>query len=147
MSEFNVSEVLAAYMRLLERTRANEGLGINALLGFPGAGRTEPALPCAALVFATDDYVGAGQRPTPRLGQVPPSGTGIVATLYLIARNEPELLGLIDAMRTVKAQVASVTAGTQGLVVRYGPTQRVDLALSDRVLEYVVATSLSFSVR
>lgn len=138
-----VADVMAAFMVLMERAKGSGGLGVNVMLGYPDTGRTGPVLPCASLTFAQEDY--AGPRPTPRLGQVPPSGTSIRATLYLFARNEPELLGLIDALRDIKANVASVNANDLDLVVRYGPTERVEMVLSDRAMEYAAANTITFS--
>lgn len=140
---FDVAEVMAVFMRDIERPGDGDGLGIPAMLGYPDTGRTGPVLPCAALVFSQEDY--AGPRTRPRIGQVPPAGNSIVATLYIFARNEPELLRLVDALRSVKHAMASITANAQSLIVRYGPTQRVEMVLQDRVMEYVVATTVTFS--
>jgi len=137
------ADVLAEFMVLMERAKGSGGLGVNVMLGFPGTGRTGPALPCASLAFATEDY--ANHRPLPRLGQVPPAGRTIVATLYLFANNEPELLALVDALGDVKDTVASVSVNDLSLVVRYGPTQRVEMVLTDTAMEYATACTINFS--
>ena len=121
-------------------------LSITVRLGFPEVGRTQISYPLGAVVFESDDYHvgdGFGQRKK-RIGQVPPTGQTITASLYLFAANEYALLELVDSLHTAKATVASVTADSVDIVVRYGPTSRTQV-LDSKNIENTVVTQVTFT--
>lgn len=132
---------LSAYMKELEKA-AGQGLGIQAMLGFPNVGRTSPELPVASVVFQEDGYAGPIEKR--RLGQVPPAGEQIVAFLYVIAENEQQLLALTDLLRDVKATLASVVSEERTVVVRYSATRRTGIDSPERQLAFVTETQITF---
>lgn len=138
-----VLPTLKAYMTEIEKPAA-DGLGITAMLGFPDFGRTSPALPVACLVYQEDGYM-AGPRQVNRIGQVPPTGEQIVISLFVVATDEQQLLGLVDALRDVKATLAAVVADSKTIVVRYGVTRRTGIDLPERQLAFVAETQITFT--
>lgn len=132
---------LTAYMTEIEKAPA-AGLGIPAMLGFPGVGRTAPVLPLAGVAFQQESYA---NRPLPRLGQVQPEGADMVASLLVAARSEQELLALADTLSEVKKTLASVTVDGLIWVVRYKETRRAAIEMAERMLDYVVETEITFS--
>ncbi len=122
-----ILNVFGEFLRTLELP-GERGLDIPLILGYPDVGRIQPTLPLGALVFLSDDYArgsgGVGDT-RPRIGQVQPAGYQFGARLTLFARNERELLSLIDRFRLLKAGgLNSLTVEGRQYTIRYGPTER-----------------------
>jgi hypothetical protein len=130
-------------MDALKRT-PEQGLGIPVMLGMPDLGRGEPEYPLAVVTFEEDDFFNVNQ-PIRRLGQIPQVGNTVSLALYLFADSEVNLLGLVDRLRAVREQVASITVQEVVFTVRYGATKRGSLAEDNPWLAYTTETAVTLS--
>jgi hypothetical protein len=139
-----LSTLLAAYMAQMQNDADENGLEIPHQLGRPIFGQTRPTLPLGVVLFEEDGYRSTPER-MPRLGQTPPTGHELRAIHYVYARGEPELVVLADRMRTIRSAVAAVVCDNIAVTVRFSPTRRVENPTEERMLDFVVATELTFT--
>ena len=126
-------------------TQMATSLSITVRLGFPEVGKTPISYPLGAVVFDGDDYrqlTGGVQRK--RIGQVEPAAQTVSVNLYLFAADEYKMLALVDSMRAVKSSVATVTADSTDIQIRYGPTRRTQVLEMDKI-ENTVVTEVTFT--
>jgi hypothetical protein len=141
---YSVATLLSTYMNLLKRPVNQDGLGLTVILGYPDLGRADPVFPLACLIFEQDGYHNV-QGPKTRLGQIPPVGSTVEATLSLFAETEVDLLDLVDRLRNVRERVSTVETQSLVFTVRYAVTKRGSFDVNDPNLRYVTETAVTLS--
>lgn len=143
----SVLNVFGAFMTEIEKPGPGR-LGVKVILGYPDVGRTSPVFPLGAMTFQNDDYArnAGGQGDVrPRMGQVQPAGMQFAGLLHLFAVNERDLLGLVDQMRGVKAELSNLLVDGHTWVVRFGATERNPFSPEeDSIFNYSVVTPVRF---
>lgn len=124
-------------------TYLNSTLAINVILGFPEIGRITMTLPIGALQFRESDYGVANAR---RLGEVPAKGHTERFVLVIVAKNEAQLLGYVDALRDAKAQKSAVTVEGTPLTVRWGVIKRTELLAGDAPLDFCIDVEITVTL-
>ena len=118
-------------------------LTINVVLGLPEIGRPDVTLPIGALQFRESQYGEANAR---TLGNPAPKGTTERFALYVIAKHESQLLGLVDALKLVKAHMSSLAIGDEVLTLRWQATRRSELFAGDAPLDFVIEVEVTTTI-
>ena len=119
-------------------------LSIEVMLGMPEIGRTELELPMGALRFQSNDY---GRAKAKVLANPAPMGETNEFSFYVFAEHENQLLGYVDALRTVKAGKTSLVVDGSTLTLYWSPTMRSeDLFAGDVPIDFVIRVDITATI-